>query len=64
MSPVSVIFCQMEVSATVRSLVLWSSTVYVCVCVCVCDLETSTIRRPSPPEGLDTKMDCLTDRMP
>ena len=36
----------------------------VCVCVSECDLETSTMRRPSPPEGLDTKMDWLTDRLP
>ena len=61
MSPVSVIYCQMKVSATDRS-----EFYRVCVCVCVseCDLETSTMRRPSPPEGLYTKMDWLNNRLP
>jgi len=36
MSVVSVVCCQVEVSATGRSLVQRSSTEGVCVCVCVC----------------------------
>jgi len=35
---VNVVFCQVEVSATDRSLVQRSPTDFVCVCVCVCVL--------------------------
>jgi hypothetical protein len=38
LSVVSVVNCQIEVSATGRSLVQSSSTECVCVCVCVCHL--------------------------
>jgi hypothetical protein len=45
LSLVSVVFCQVEVSATGRSLVQRSPT----ECgVSECDLETSSMRRPSP----------------
>ena len=44
----SVMCCQVEVSATSRSLVQRSSTDW---CVVVCDLETSRMRRPWPALG-------------
>jgi hypothetical protein len=46
LSLVSVVFCQMEVSATSRSLVQRSHTLP--WCVILCDLQTSRIRRPWP----------------
>ena len=50
LSLVSVVFCQVEVSATCRSLVQRSPT----ECgVSECDLETSTMRRPSPTGGAE-----------
>jgi hypothetical protein len=67
MSPVSVMCCQMEdcEGPITRPVEFYR----VCVCVCArarvseCDLETSTMRRLNPPEGLDTKIDRLTDRV-
>ena len=53
---VSVVCCQVEVSATDGSLVRRNPTVCVCVCVCVCDPETSTMRRRKPDLGC-----CVTE---
>ena len=47
LSVVSVVCCQVEVSATGRSLVQRSPT----ECVSECDSEASTMRRPWPPGG-------------
>ena len=47
-SLVKVVCCQVEDSATDRSLLQRSSTVCVCVCLTVCDLQNSTVRRPWP----------------
>jgi hypothetical protein len=49
MSLVSVVCCQIEVSAIGRSLV--QRSLRDCGCVTVCDLETSSMRRPCPALG-------------
>jgi hypothetical protein len=53
LSIVSVVCCQVKISVTSwsvvqRSLTDFGASLCVCVCVCVCDLETSSMRRPSP----------------
>ena len=45
----SVVCCQVEVSATVRSLVQWNPTESE---MSECDRETSTMRKPSPTKAL------------
>jgi hypothetical protein len=58
LSVVCVMCCQVEVSATGRSLVQRNPAGCMCVCVCVClivcDLETSTTRWPRPDLGCCT----------
>ena len=52
LSLVSVLCCQVEVSATDRSLVQRSPTD--CGVSSECDLETSTLRKPRPSGGLSS----------
>ena len=54
MSVVSVVCCQVEVSATSWSLVQESCRLW---CVVVCDLETSWMRRPWPTGGCRAKLE-------
>jgi hypothetical protein len=45
------VFCQVEVPATGRSLVI--AFVCVCVCVCVCDIECDHVhQQPSTPTAI------------
>lgn len=44
--------------------ITWCSGILPSVCESECDHETSTMRRPRPPEVLETKMDWLTDLLP
>jgi hypothetical protein len=62
LSLVNVVWCQVEDSATVRSLIQRSPSECVCVCVyvwerernCVWSRKTSTLRRPRPTRVVET----------